>query len=106
MTPDIVRVSATSTPTAVAGSIAGIVRENGYAQVQAIGAGAVNQAIKAIAVARSFVEQDGLDLAAIPTFVQVDINGEDRTAIRFHIESRATEDAPDFPRGDSRPVAA
>jgi stage V sporulation protein S len=97
---DTIKVSAKSRSTAVAGAIAGVIREYHKAEVQAIGAGAVNQAIKAIAIARSYLQQDQLDLAVVPTFAEVDINGEERTAVRMYIESRATDEAPDVPRSN------
>jgi stage V sporulation protein S len=90
---DIIKVSAKSRSTAVAGAIAGVIRENKHAEVQAIGAGAVNQAIKACAIARGYLEQDGLDIYVIPTFAEVDINGEERTAIKLKVESRPREQA-------------
>ena len=73
---------------AVAGAIAGVVRENNRADVQAIGAGAVNQAVKAIAMARGYLQEDGLDVVCIPEFTSVDIDGKERTAIRLVIEPR------------------
>ena len=85
---DTIKVSAKSRSTAVAGAIAGVIRESRQAEVQAIGAGAVNQAIKAVAIARSYLEQDGLDLVCVPTFAEVDINGEERTAVKLRVESR------------------
>ncbi len=85
---DTIKVSAQSRSTAVAGAIAGVIREHKHADVQAIGAGAVNQAIKAIAIARGYLEQDGLDIVCIPGFVEVDVNGEERTAIKFAVEVR------------------
>jgi stage V sporulation protein S len=85
---DIIRVAAQSRSTAVAGAIAGVVRENGRAQVQAIGAGAVNQAVKAAAIARGFLALDGLDVVCIPSFVDVEIGGQERTAIRITVEPR------------------
>jgi len=98
MTDNLIRVSAASRATAVAGAIAGIVREHSSVQVQAIGAGAVNQAVKAVAIARSYLIGDNLDLAIVPSFTTIEVAGEDRTAMRFYIESRATEDAPKVPR--------
>ncbi len=86
--PNIIKVSAHSRSTAVAGAIAGIVREHGRAYVQAIGAAAVNQATKATAIARSYLEQDGLNIVCIPTFVEIDIDEQERTALRFLIEPR------------------
>ena len=85
---DIIRVSATSRSPAVAGAIAGVIRESGRADVQAIGAGAVNQAIKAVAIARGFLLLDGLDVVCIPSFTDVKIGGVERTAIRLAIEPR------------------
>ncbi len=85
---DIIKVSAKSRSTAVAGAIAGSIREHKHVDVQAIGAGAVNQAIKAIAIARGYLEQDGLDIVCIPAFVEVDVSGEERTAIKFAVEVR------------------
>lgn len=85
---DTIRVAAQSRSTAVAGAIAGVVREQGKAEIQAIGAGAVNQAIKACAIARGFLILDGLDVVCVPTFADVDIGGQERTAIRICIEPR------------------
>ncbi len=85
---DIIRVAAQSRSTAVAGAIAGVVREHGRADVQAIGAGAVNQAVKAAAIARGFLALDGLDVVCIPAFADVEIGGLERTAIRITVEPR------------------
>ena len=85
---DVIRVAAKSRSTAVAGAIAGVVREHGQAQVQAIGAGAVNQAVKAVAIARGFLALDGLDMVCIPMFTDVEIGGQERTAIRMSVEPR------------------
>ena len=85
---DIIKVSARSRSTAVAGAIAGVVREHGRAEAQAIGAGAVNQAIKAVAIARGYLALDGIDVICIPAFVEVDIEGQERTAVKFIIEPR------------------
>lgn len=85
---DVIRVAAQSRSTAVAGAIAGVVREKGRADVQAIGAGAVNQAVKAAAIARGFLELDGMDIVCIPSFADVEIGGQERTAIRIAIEPR------------------
>ena len=85
---DTVRVAAQSKATAVAGAIAGIVREHGQAQIQAIGAGAVNQAVKAIAIARGFLALEGVDLVCVLSFADVDIDGQERTAIRFNVAPR------------------
>lgn len=85
---DTIKVSAKSRSTAVAGAIAGVIREHRHADVQAIGAGAVNQAVKAIAIARGYLQQDGLDIVCIPTFVEVDVSGEERTAVKLAVEVR------------------
>ncbi|MGD2039804.1 MAG: stage V sporulation protein S [Anaerolineae bacterium] len=85
---DIIRVAAQSRSTAVAGAIAGVVREQGRAEVQAIGAGAVNQAVKAAAIARGFLTLDGIDVICIPSFADVEIGGQERTAIRITVEPR------------------
>lgn len=85
---DIIKVSANSRSTAVAGAIAGVVREHGRVDVQAIGAGAVNQATKASAIARGYLLLDGINVVVIPSFCEVDIEGSERTAIRFSVEPR------------------
>ena len=84
----IIKVSSESRTSAVAGAIAGVVREQNRADVQAIGAGAVNQAIKAVAIARGYLQEDGLDVICVPEFASVDIDGKERTAIRLVIEPR------------------
>jgi stage V sporulation protein S len=84
---DLVKVAANSRSTSVAGAIAGIIRERGRVDVQAIGAGAVNQAIKAIAIARGYLELDAIEIACIPSFSEVDIDGKERTAMRIAVES-------------------
>jgi stage V sporulation protein S len=94
---DLLKVSAKSSPNAVAGAIAGILRETGFARVQVIGAGALNQAVKAIAIARSFVSDDGIDPVCIPSFQDVEIGGESRTAIRLTIEDRAAAEQEQAP---------
>ena len=81
-------VSAKSNPNSVAGALAGVIREQGKAEMQAIGAGALNQAIKAVAIARGFVAPSGVDLICIPAFVNVQIEGEDRTGIKIFVGSR------------------
>ncbi len=85
---ELIKVSANSRSTAVAGAIAGVMREHRHAEVQAIGASAVNQAIKAIAIARGYLEQDDLDLVVIPRFTEVQIEGHERTAVRLSIYPR------------------
>lgn len=85
---EVLKVSAKSRPSAVAGAIAGVVRENNRAEVQAIGAGATNQAIKAIAIAREYLLETDIDAVCIPAFIDVTIDNEERTAIRLVIERR------------------
>lgn len=85
---ELIKVSAQSRSTAVAGAIAGVMREHGYAEVQAIGASAVNQAIKAVAIARGYLEEDEIDLAVVPSFTEVDIDGNERTAVRLSVFKR------------------
>ncbi|NLT73841.1 MAG: stage V sporulation protein S [Chloroflexi bacterium] len=85
---EVLKVSAHSRSTAVAGAIAGVVREHGRAEVQAIGAGAVNQATKAVAIARSYLALDGIDVICIPAFADVVISDEERTAVRLIVEPR------------------
>lgn len=85
---DIIKVSAQSRTTAVAGAIAGVVREQNRADVQAIGAGAVNQAVKACAIARGYLQEDGINVVVIPTFVEVMIGDQERTAMRLMVEPR------------------
>lgn len=84
----IVKVSAHSRSTAVAGAIAGIVRERGRVDVQAIGAGAVNQALKAVAIARNYLLLDGINVVVIPSFSEIVIDGAERTAVRLTVEPR------------------
>jgi stage V sporulation protein S len=85
---EMIKVAANSRSTSVAGAIAGVIRERGEVDVQAIGAGAVNQGIKAVAIARGYLELDGIDIVCVPYFAEVMIDGQERTAIRMSIESR------------------
>ncbi|MEI8308710.1 MAG: stage V sporulation protein S [Chloroflexales bacterium] len=85
---EVLKVSTRSRPSAVAGAIAGVIRESGAAEVQSIGAGATNQAIKAVAIARSYLSEEGIDIVCIPAFIDVAIDDEERTAIRLLIERR------------------
>ena len=85
---DLIKVSAHSRSTAVAGAIAGVMRDHHYAEVQAIGASAVNQAVKAVAIARNYLALDGIDIICVPEFVEVDIEGQERTAIKLVITPR------------------
>jgi stage V sporulation protein S len=83
---DIIKVKGSSRTSAVAGAIAGVMREYKRAEVQAIGASAVNQAVKAMALARSYLAQDGIPIVVIPEFVEVEIDGKIRTAIKFLVQ--------------------
>lgn len=85
---DIIKVSAESRTSAVAGAIAGVIRDHGRAEVQAIGAGAVNQAVKAVAIARGYLHEDGIDVVCLPEFTSVEIDGKERTAVRLVVEPR------------------
>ena len=85
---EVLKVSARSRPSAVAGAIAGVVRESGRAEVQAIGAGATNQAVKAVAIARDYLLETGIEAICLPAFIDVTIDNEDRTAIRMIVEPR------------------
>ena len=87
-TATVLKVSAHSRSAAVAGAIAGVIREKGHAEVQAIGAGAVNQATKATAIARGYLALEGIDIVCIPTFADVTIGEQERTAIRLIVEPR------------------
>ncbi|MCJ7667646.1 MAG: stage V sporulation protein S [Anaerolineae bacterium] len=84
----IIKVAAKSRATAVAGAIAGVVRESNRAEVQAIGAWAVNQAVKAVAIARGYLALDGFDVICIPAFTEVTIDDQRRTAMRLIVEPR------------------
>lgn len=85
---EVLKVSSKSSPNSVAGALAGVIRENGAAEIQAIGAGALNQSIKVIAIARGFLAPSGIELVCIPAFADVTIDGEERTAIRLVVEPR------------------
>ena len=84
----LLKVGSKSDPNKVAGAIAGTIREDERCQVQTIGAGALNQAIKALAIARGFLAPSGIDLVCYPAFVDVTIDGNERTAIKLFIEPR------------------
>ena len=85
---EMLKVSSKSAPDSVAGAIANVIRESGSAELQAVGAGAANQAIKAVAIARGYLAPTGIDLICVPAFASVEIDGEERTAIRLIVESR------------------
>lgn len=81
----ILKVGSSSDPNKVAGALAGTIREEGKAQMQTIGAGALNQAVKAIAIARGFLAPSGVDIVCYPAFVDVMVEGNERTAIRLYV---------------------
>jgi stage V sporulation protein S len=83
---DILKVSSKSNPNSVAGALAGTIREKGKAELQTIGAGALNQAVKAIAIARGFLAPSGIDLICRPAFADILIDGNERTAIKLFVE--------------------
>ena len=85
---ELLKISSKSNPNSVAGALAGVIREKGPAEIQAIGAGALNQAIKSVAVARGFVAPSGMDLVCIPAFTEVEIDGEERTAIKLIVQPK------------------
>jgi stage V sporulation protein S len=85
---DIIKVKANSRTAAVAGAIAGVVREHHRAEVQAIGAGAINQSVKALVLARGYLAEDGINVICYPEFVDVDIDGKVRTAVKLTVEPR------------------
>ena len=85
---DVIKVSANSRTAAVAGAIAGVVREHKRAEVQAIGAGAVNQAVKALVLATGYLKDDGIEVVCVPLFVDVTIDDKVRTAIKLVVEPR------------------
>jgi stage V sporulation protein S len=85
---EMLKVSTKSNPNSVAGAIAGVVRDVGAVDIQVVGAGALNQAIKALAIARGYVAGAGIDLVCVPHFADIEIDGERRTAIRLCINDR------------------
>ena len=97
---EILKVSSRSNPNSVAGAMAGVVRTSGVVEVQVVGAGALNQAVKAVAIARGYLTPSNVDLVCVPTFADIEIDGESRTAIRLSVEDRAHRLPGDD--GDSR----
>ncbi len=85
---EVLKVSSHSNPNAVAGALAGVIREHGHAEIQAIGAGAINQSVKAVAIARGFLSPSGIDLVCVPAFTDIEIDGEERTAIRLIVQPK------------------
>ena len=101
MTLETLKVSTRSNPNSVAGAMAGAVRQAGGVEVQVVGAGALNQAIKAVAIARGYVAASGIDLVCVPTFADILIDGERRTAIRLSIEDRTRRTGDALPTADT-----
>ena len=85
---EVLKISSKSNPNSVAGAIAGLAKESNQARMQAIGAGALNQAVKAVAIARGFVAPSGVDLVCIPAFAEVQVEGEERTGMMLIVEAR------------------
>src|SRR5205085_11276194 len=104
-TCEIMNESSKINPNSVDGAMAGDVRQRGEVEVQVVGAGALNQAIKAVAIARGYVSSAGLDLVCTPTFADIEIDGQDRTGIHLLVESRRRGDPVDL-RADGNGRAA
>lgn len=85
---EVLKVSTKSNPNSVAGALAAIIKEKNVVEIQAVGAGAINQAVKAIAIARGFVAPNGKDIVCIPAFTDIQIDGESRTAIKLIVQPR------------------
>ena len=85
---EVLKVSTKSNPNSVAGALAAIIKEKIIVEIQAVGAGAINQAVKAIAIARGFVAPSGRDIVCVPAFTDIEIDGEERTAIKLIVQPR------------------
>lgn len=85
---EVLKVSTKSNPNSVAGALAAIIKEKNIVEIQAVGAGAINQAVKAIAIARGFVAPSGKDIICVPAFTDIEIDGEERTAIKLIVQPR------------------
>lgn len=94
------KVSSKSSPASVAGAIAGMVKDGVHVEIQAVGAGAVNQAVKAIAISRGFLSPIGIEIVCVPSFADIVIDGEYRTAIRFTVDPHYTHSAAVSPVDD------
>jgi len=102
---EVLKVSSKSNPNSVAGALAGVIRSNGVVEIQVVGAGALNQAVKAVAIARSYMAPSGQDLVCRPTFADIEIDGEGRTAIRLHVETSPPDPAaPAVPPDGASPA--
>ena len=85
---EVLKVSSKSNPNSVAGALAVTIKESGRAEIQSIGAGAINQAVKAIAIARGFLAPIGKDIVCVPAFTDINISGQERTGIKFILSER------------------
>ena len=85
---EVLKVSTKSNPNSLAGALAAIIKEKNIVEIQAVGAGAINQAVKAIAIARGFVAPSGRDIVCVPAFTDIEIDGEERTAIKLIVQPR------------------
>ena len=85
---EVLKVSTKSNPNSVAGALAAIIKEKNIVEIQAVAAGAINQAVKAIAIARGFVAPSGRDIVCVPAFTDIEIDGEERTAIKLIVQPR------------------
>ena len=85
---EVLKVSTKSNPNSVAGALTAIIKEKNIAEIEAVGAGAINQAVKAIAIARGFIAPSGKDIICVPAFADIEINGEERTAIKLIVQPR------------------
>ncbi len=85
---EVLKVSTKSNPNSVAGALTAIIKEKNIVEIQAVGAGAINQAVKAIAIARGFIAPSGKDIVCVPAFTDIEIDGEERTAIKLIIQPR------------------
>lgn len=85
---EVLKVSTKSNPNSVAGALAAIIKEKNIVEIQAVGAGAINQAVKAIAIARGYVAPSGRDIVCVPAFTDIEIDGEERTAIKLIVQPR------------------
>ena len=91
--PDLLKVSSKSSPASVAGAIAGMIKDGVRVEIQSVGAGAVNQAVKAIAISRGFLSPVGIEIVCVPSFSDIVINGDTRTAIRFLVEPKKSDNS-------------
>lgn len=85
---EVLKVSSKSNPNACAGALAAVIRSSGSAEIQVVGAGALNQAVKAVAIARGFLRPSGVDLVCVPVFADIEIDGQSRTALRLLLDDR------------------